>query len=257
MKNFVTPLLFALITISGIYPQTPSVEIKYQGHASFLIKFDNGRTILTDYGISDVYKEYGYESPIAKLNLVPDIVTYSHKHQDHYGGVFPDSGSIKLIGPETVELDWISITTLPAFEKSTSEPDNYSYLIKYRGIKVLHLGDVQALMLGCRNPEIIEKIKKIYNDKYDIVFLPVGFTKNIVADAVEFTKFISANVIVPMHYWKEEEKNNFIQLMIDKNSKASVKWKLEKAVSLDYSKSKYDNEVMILDIERQKEISNK
>ncbi|MBM4172675.1 MAG: hypothetical protein FJ214_12455, partial [Ignavibacteria bacterium] len=107
MKNFVTPLLFALITISGIYPQTPSVEIKYQGHASFLIKFDNGRTILTDYGISDVYKEYGYESPIAKLNLVPDIVTYSHKHQDHYGGVFPDSGSIKLIGPETVELDWI------------------------------------------------------------------------------------------------------------------------------------------------------
>jgi L-ascorbate metabolism protein UlaG (beta-lactamase superfamily) len=253
LKLFLLKIFLSAIMLA----QAPKINVKYMGHASFLLRFDNSKTLLMDYGKSNVYKEYGYESPISKLSLTPDIATYSHKHPDHYGGVFPDSGTTKLIGPESIALDWITIKALPAFEKSDADPDNFSYLITYKGIKTLHLGDVQNLIIYHRIPGVIEKIKNIYDDKYDIVFLPIGFTKDIVEDAVEFLRFLNTKIVIPMHYWKKEEKERFIQLALDKNSNRSVNYKLEKVVSLNYSEKSYtENEIVILDIEREKEINN-
>lgn len=249
MKNFVKPLLFALITISGIYPQTPSVEIKYHGHASFLMKFDNGRTILTDYGISDVYKEYGYESPIAPVYTAPDIVTYSHKHKDHYGGVLPDSIKYILNGPDSLILEWIEIRTLPAFENSVVEPDNFSYIFNYNGIKIIHMGDVQSLIMNVDDLLVREKIKNLYLEEFDIAFIPIGFKEYIVDKAASFAELINAKVIVPMHYWKHEEKGKFIQLMLKKNG--SLKYRLEKSILYTYSQNKYEeNTVIVLDMVR-------
>lgn len=247
MKNFVKPLLFALITISGIYPQTPSVEIKYHGHASFLMKFDNGKTILTDFGISDVYKEYGYESPIVPVYTAPDIVTYSHKHKDHYGGVLPESIKYILHGPDSLSLDWIEIKTIPAYENSYTTADNFSYVFNYNGIRIIHLGDVQSLIMNVDDPKVREKIIDLYNGKYDIVFIPIGFKNYIVDKAAIFAELINAKVIIPMHFWRNSEKEKFLELML--NKKDSEKYRVKKSSLFMYSKNKFEeNTVIVLDM---------
>lgn len=249
MKNFVKPLLFALITISGIYPQTPSVQIKYQGHASFLMKFDNGRTILTDCGISDVYKEYGYESPIAPVDTAPDIVTYSHKHKDHCGGLLPDSIEYILHGPDSLSLEWIEIKTIPAYENSLTAADNYSYIFNYREMRIIHMGDIQSLIMNVDDPIVRGKIIDLYKGKFDIVFIPVGFKSYIADKAASFSELINAKVIVPMHFWTNAEKEKFIDLMLIKNG--SVKYRMEKSALFTYSKNKYEeNTVIVLDMVR-------
>ncbi|MDQ7816396.1 MAG: MBL fold metallo-hydrolase [Melioribacteraceae bacterium] len=248
MKNLAKLILFAFMVATGIYPQIPSVELKYQGHASFLMKFDNGRTVLIDYGISNVYKEYGYESPIAPVYITPDIVTYSHKHKDHCGGVLPDSIKYILNGPDSLSLDWIEIKMIPAYENSLTTADNFSYVFNYKGISIIHLGDVQALIMNVDNPLVRAQIKDLYQGKFDIAFIPIGFKSYIADQAASFAELINAKVILPMHYWKHEEKEKFIELMLNKNG--SVKYRLEKSILYTYSQNKYDeNAVIVLDME--------
>ena len=56
------------------------------GHSSFIIQFDNGISILTDYGKYNAWVQWGWDSPIHDIgDFVPDIMTYSHTHhEDHY-----------------------------------------------------------------------------------------------------------------------------------------------------------------------------
>lgn len=252
MNNLLSIIICLITLASNIRAQSQSVDIIYLGHASFLFKFNNGKTVITDYGISNVYKEYGYESPIYQMNFTPDIATFSHTHQDHFGGKLHDSVKYILIGPDSLSLDWIEIKTLPAYENSLVEPDNFSYLFKYKELKILHMGDIQSLIINNRNPEIQEKIKSLYKAEYDVVFIPIGFTENIVTQAVEFVRMLRARVIVPMHYWKQEEKKEFIQLLTNKKLFDLKEYRIVRADSGSYRyvQNKVPDEIIIiLDIE--------
>lgn len=59
--------------------QEHELKIHYLGHSAFVLEFDNGITVVTDYGHENVWKEWGWDSPINTINrLVPDVMTYSH-----------------------------------------------------------------------------------------------------------------------------------------------------------------------------------
>ena len=61
-------MILLLLFISLMSPATrareSSVQFHYLGHSSFLILFDNGISILTDYGKPNAWVEYGWDSPI-------------------------------------------------------------------------------------------------------------------------------------------------------------------------------------------------
>jgi L-ascorbate metabolism protein UlaG (beta-lactamase superfamily) len=62
--------------------------VHYLGHAAFLLRLDNGVTVLTDHGES---RAYGLDSPIYDIGaLRPDVVTRSHDHADHAGRGLPE-----------------------------------------------------------------------------------------------------------------------------------------------------------------------
>jgi len=70
-----------LAASSGLFA-VPEVSIHYLGHSSFILQFDNGISVLTDYGTSNCW---GLTSPIYDIGeFVPTILTYSHRHADHY-----------------------------------------------------------------------------------------------------------------------------------------------------------------------------
>jgi L-ascorbate metabolism protein UlaG (beta-lactamase superfamily) len=67
------------------------MRIHYLGHASFVLRFENGESILLDYGVSNAY---GLASPVFDLSgAEPSIVAFSHDHPDHRrpGASFPKS----------------------------------------------------------------------------------------------------------------------------------------------------------------------
>ncbi len=205
---FLTPALTA--GCSGAGPEAV-IRIHYLGHAAFLLTCDNGLTVLTDYGESNAY---GLDSPVhAPGSLTPDVVTISHAHPDHAGGTLPPAVGRMLRDGEGFEGKGLRLTAIPTFEQSLAVSDNFSYLFEYGGLKVLHLGDCQALMTGLGEPGIRDRVRTLYPDTYDLVLLPIGFVRDILEEAAAFAALLDARRMVPMHFWSPADRDRFLELM--------------------------------------------
>ncbi len=189
-------------------PAGPAVNVHYLGHAAFLLEFPTGLTVLTDYGESHAY---GLDSPVYDVGIVrPDVVTRSHEHADHAGGQLPDGVGTVLTGVESFEAKGVRITAIPTFEAAPDRSDNVSFLLEYGDLKILHLGDCQALILHAAEPAVRERIRQMYPDTYDLVLLPIGFISDILGEAAEFATLIDARHMVPMHYWSPADRDAFL-----------------------------------------------
>ena len=183
------------------------VTVHYLGHASFALTFDEGPTVLTDYGES---RAYGLDSPVFPLgDFHPEIVTLSHHHPDHAGGTLPAASFVLLEGDQRYEDQGLIITPIPTFERGLESPDNFSFLFEFQGQKILHLGDCQALM-GVPDAEAL--IRELYPDRYDLVLLPIGYVDNILEGALDFLTYLDAGAVVPMHYWNPKDREAFLKL---------------------------------------------
>ncbi len=192
----------------------PAVEVHYLGHAAFLLEFPTGLTVLTDYGES---RAYGLDSPVFEVGAVrPDVVTRSHDHPDHAGGELPEGIGVILTRSDSFTAKGVSITPIPTFENTLDTPDNVSFLLEYADLKILHLGDCQALILHASEPGMPERIRQLYPDTYDLVFLPIGFVQDILAEAAEFVTHVDTRRVVPMHYWQPADRDSFLERMRDR-----------------------------------------
>jgi L-ascorbate metabolism protein UlaG (beta-lactamase superfamily) len=195
-----------------------SVTIHYLGHASFVLEFDNGVRILTDYGES---RAWGLDSPIYDTgSLVPDVMTLSHDHADHAGGKAAHLPRSVLRNMDTLTIKGIEIRAIGTYEKDLEHPDNADRLFVYRGMKILFLGDCQALITHIADPEIRDRVRRMYPDRYDLVFVPVGYITDIEESAVEFVSCLDFRVIVPMHFWSPKSKDVFLT-MLEKHLRSS------------------------------------
>jgi L-ascorbate metabolism protein UlaG (beta-lactamase superfamily) len=189
------------------------------------MEFSNGITVLTDYGES---RAYGLDSPVYPLGeIVPEVVTLSHQHADHAGGVLPEGVGIVLRGDEPHRIDephhikGLTITSIPTYEGNLGTPDNVSFLFQLGELRILHLGDCQALMTGLgegreegqEEPGLRERIRRLYPDHYDVALLPVGFVDDILEEAAQFATLLNADFLIPMHYWTPGDRDTFLQGM--------------------------------------------
>lgn len=190
----------------------PEVSVHYLGHAAFLLTFDDSLQVLTDYGESNAY---GLNSPVYPLgDSRPEVVTLSHDHADHAGGRLPPVYDTILRGQGAYRRGDLTITPIPTFEADLETADNVSFLFEYRGLRILHLGDCQGLMvaLGSGGLGIRERILGLYPGRYDLVLLPIGFVQDILAEAAEFVTLLDARAVVPMHYWDPADRDAYLDL---------------------------------------------
>ncbi len=189
-----------------------AVCIHYLGHASFMFEFDNGLTMLTDYGRS---RSYGLDSPVYGIgDFRPDILLYTHTHhEDHAGGIAPKNVPAVIKGPDMLQLKGLRLRPVPTFEQDLTTFDNYSYIISYKGINILFLGDVQALIANVANPEVRRDVQADYDGTFDLLLLPIGHIEDIVPAAAEFMTLFRTQRVVPMHYWSPQERVNFLSIL--------------------------------------------
>ncbi len=170
------------------------MEIKYLGHASFLIKSREVRLVTDPYDPS-----IGLKFP----KVEADVVTVSHSHSDH--------NRADLVG-KPVEGEQLIIDMSGEFEKLGARIFGYKsyhdktqgkdrggvvlYKTEVEGISVLHCGD-----LGCvPDDAFLDSIGEV-----DVLMIPVGGFYTISADeAAELVKKIEPSIVIPMHYNHEK-----------------------------------------------------
>ena len=163
------------------------MNIKYLGHASFLITSDDGVKIITDPYETGSGLSYG------EITESADIVSVSHGHSDHNNvaavGGNPQvvRGTAKVKG---IEFKAISCCHDEAGGKARGK--NTILCFEVGGIRVCHLGDLGHRLSDKQVAEI---------GVVDVLLIPVGGFYTIDARvATEVCDKLKPRVVIPMHY---------------------------------------------------------
>lgn len=166
------------------------MEIKYLGHASFLIKSREIKLVTDPYDAS-----IGLKFP----KVEADVVTVSHAHRDH--------NQVNLVG-KPQQGEQLVIDMPGEFEKlgarifgyksyhdkkqGTERGENIMYKIEVEGMSVLHCGDLGHIP----DDAFLDGIGEV-----DVLLVPVGGFYTIDSyEAVELIKKIEPSIVIPMHY---------------------------------------------------------
>ncbi|MEW6447749.1 MAG: MBL fold metallo-hydrolase [Bacillota bacterium] len=171
------------------------MQIKWLGHACFLLTTREGVKVLTD-----PYDEsIGYPLP----PVAPDVVTVSHQHYDHnaVGSVKGSPAVLEGAGDHQAKgLTVRGVATFHDKNKGAQRGPNTVFIVEADGLKVCHLGD-----LG--HPLDTAKLGEI--GPVDVLLTPVGGTYTVDADeAAALVKEMKPRIAVPMHYKTERLKIN-------------------------------------------------
>jgi L-ascorbate metabolism protein UlaG (beta-lactamase superfamily) len=210
-------------------PPQPDIRIHYLGHSAFVLQFDNGVSILTDYGQS---RAYGLDSPIYDVgDFQPTIVTYSHHHPDHDRGATFDTDHV-LDGLDELTLEGISLQPVLTMEKA--KEDNASYLITYKGFTILHLGDAQGDISRVDREDVRQHLGEIFPGTIDLLLVPIGWTRDILTEAEAAVALLQPRRVIPIHYWSSAEKADFLALLADRNQTAGASYQIQEIGDAEY-----------------------
>ena len=175
------------------------MKLQWLGHSSFRLEESTGTSVVTD-----PYHSYiGIEMP----EVTADVVTVSHKHDDHsyVGAVKGNPMIIDTVGYFDVK-DSIGILGIETnHDEVDGEKRGKNIIYKYRidGIDVCHMGDIGE---EC-TPELAEAIGPV-----NILLIPVGGEYTIDADiAKDYVDKLMPDMVIPMHY-----RTRGVDLGIDK-----------------------------------------
>ena len=195
-----------------------NIQIHYLGHSAFVLQFDN-INVVTDYGKPNAWKQWGWDSPIHDIDtLMPDVMTYSHLHEDHYDSTrIPQGVKHILMNGDDLEIEGLKITAIPTCENTFGEFNNTSYLFNYKGYNILHTGDIQGMIANIDNDSVAEYFISNYPKNIDLLIMPIEGKIKYIPQAEKFIRLIDPGRVIPTHYWSQEYLDEFIAYLKEKN----------------------------------------
>ena len=179
--------------------------ITFLGHASFLIETPGGISAVTDFS--------GRHMP----PRIPDIVTMNHAHSTHFTDT-PDERIAHVLrgwredgGPAQHDIKVGDVrarnlaTNIRGWDGGTRRYGNSVFVFETGGLCIGHLGHLHHLLL----PADLDALGRI-----DILMIAVdgGYTLGH-RDAVELIGQIHPRIVLPMHYFSQENLARFLSLM--------------------------------------------
>jgi L-ascorbate metabolism protein UlaG (beta-lactamase superfamily) len=214
--------LIAILSLySGVsHSEEVVIKIHYLGHSAFVLQFDNGINIVTDYGHYNAWADWGWDSPIHNFgDLIPDVMTYSHtNHEDHYDpDRIPEGVSHILTAHDSLVIEGIHIKPVRTCENNINTESNSSYIFTYKDLKICHLGDAQAQIINIENQDVCDHIVEIFPDTFDLLLMTIDGTQQFLEQTEIFVDVLKPRRVIPMHYWTEIYKSNVLQNFEDQN----------------------------------------
>ena len=163
------------------------MDIKYIGHASFLIKTKEARIITDPFDP----KSTGLKFPKNDA----EIVTISHAHADHNATAQIAGAPLVIDWPGEFEKKGVRIYGFKTFhdkKQGAERGANVIYKLESEGIGILHCGDLGHIL----SDELIEDLGEIH-----VLMVPVGGFYTITAEeAAQLVQKIEPSIVIPMHY---------------------------------------------------------
>lgn len=207
------------MSFSGLRAQTLDINIHYLGHSAFVMDFTDGIFALTDFGTSYCW---GLNSPIYDIgDFIPLMITYSHYHEDHYN---PDR--IPLGVPYTLDsLDILNVMDLRVSPVRTCETtpgveSNTSFIFDYMGFSICHLGDAQAEIMNIADSAQKALILEKFPEQIDLLLMTIEGIYPFIPESEMFIDLLQPGMVVPMHYWSPEYKEDFLSYLELQNDTA-------------------------------------
>jgi L-ascorbate metabolism protein UlaG (beta-lactamase superfamily) len=212
------------------------MEIVWLGHSCFRIR---GReaTVVTDPCPPST--GYAIGKPTA------DIVTLSHRHDDHAFLKAIAGHPVVLDGPGEYEIHGAFITGIGTYhdsERGEERGENITFIVEMEDIRVCHLGDLGHAPTAEQAEEITGA---------DVLLVPVGGNSTIDgAKAAEIVSLLEARLVIPMHYKTAASKgqleppDRFLKEMGVTSVEPQPK------LSLSRSAIPHETQVMVLDYKR-------
>ena len=174
------------------------MKLQRLGHSSFRLEESTGTTVVTD-----PYHSYiGIDIP----EVEADVVTVSHKHDDHDNVEVVKGNPMIIDTVGSFDVKGIGILGIETYhDEVEGEKRGTNLIYKYRidGIDVCHMGDIGE---EC-TPELAEAIGPV-----NILLLPVGGEYTIDAEtAKDYVDKLMPDMVIPMHY-----RTRGVELDIDK-----------------------------------------
>lgn len=222
MKSFKTRLCIALILLFTLPPSLSKaqidIKIHYLGHASFLMDFIDF-TAVTDFGTSNCW---GYNSPIYGFgDLIPTIMSFSHYHDDHYDPESQPAGVPYILDmTDTLSLMNLFVTPVRTCETTPGVESNTSFTYNYNGYRILHLGDAQAEIMNIADPAQQALILEKFPKPIDLLLMTIEGVQQFIPEAEMFIDLLQPGMVIPMHYWSPEYKEEFLDYLELQNDTA-------------------------------------
>lgn len=164
------------------------MKIKWLGHASFLITSDSGVRVITDPYSRGGGIDYG---PIQEA---AEVVTVSHKHQDHNNVGAVKGKPIVVDAPGARNVNGIEFHGVPSYHdgaKGAQRGPNIIFCFTVDGVRVCHLGDLGHELEAAKVREI---------GAVDVLLVPVGGFYTIdCLQACGVCEVLKPKVVIPMH----------------------------------------------------------
>jgi L-ascorbate metabolism protein UlaG (beta-lactamase superfamily) len=220
-------LLIIIFTVSIYQPLSSqsSVKIHYLGHAAFVLDFNDGITVLTDFGTSNCW---GYNSPIYGIgDFIPLIMTYSHYHADHYDpDRVPDGVQYTLDMTDSLSIMDLDISPVRTCETTPGVESNTSFIFDYMGFRICHLGDAQAEIMNIADPAQQAIILEKFPEQIDMLFMTIEGVQQFIPEAEMFIDLLQPGMVVPIHYWSPEYKEEFLSYLELQNDTAGANYEV-------------------------------
>lgn len=212
LKNLFLLILLIPLFVASCSSLEPEIKLHYLGHSCVFLDFDGKVSVLCDYGMKNAYLEWGWDSPIYDAGEPgPDIITYSHAHDDHFDPERAEKyEALRFSEMTDTTIKNLSIKTFESSENDISTYDNLSFLFTYKNLRVLHLGDCQADIMMINDPAVAWNIEQRYPKGCDIVIMPIEGTRQYILQAVKMVELLEPNVLIPTHYWSQSYKQEFL-----------------------------------------------
>jgi L-ascorbate metabolism protein UlaG (beta-lactamase superfamily) len=232
--------LFLLIALAGgnikANENEPLVSIHYLGHCSFILQFNDSLSVLTDYAASYPYYSAEYNSPVYNIyNFIPDIATYSHQHTDHYAPARRPSGVPYILqNNDTLTIKDLFIKPVRTCETNVSTPDNSTYIFKYKGLTIVHSGDMTANIKALGDTIQQKHLHELFPEPIDVLLCVMDGVSGFNSDAEAFISFLSPRTLIPMHYWTPAHKISFLNYLKNQNTFHGKNYQFEENIGADY-----------------------
>ncbi len=174
------------------------MNLRWLGHSSFRLTESTGTAVVTD-----PYHPYiGITLP----DVQADLVTLSHKHDDHNNSEAVKGSPIVLDEAGAFEVKGIHVSAVSVKhdgENGALRGDNLIFKFRIDGVEVCHMGDIGE---EC-TPELVDAIGTV-----NVLLIPVGGNYTIDGEqAKEYVDRLMPDIVIPMHY-----KTKGIDIDIDK-----------------------------------------